>query len=82
MTHIPGMTLEGEPQHVQMGTHVMLNAMVYSAVVVVQMMETAQNAIETIYQRQVKPDNGLKYFILRCMNMLLLYTIIVIYKSV
>ena len=59
MTHISGMTPEGEPQHVQMGTQVMLNVMVYSAVVVVQMMEIAQRVIETIYQRQVKPDNGL-----------------------
>ena len=79
---MPGMTLEGEPQHVQMGTQVMLNAMVYSAVVVVQMMEIAQKVIETIYQRQVKPDNGLKYFILRCMNILLLYTMIVICQFV
>ena len=49
----------------------MLNVMVYSAVVVVQMMEIAQKVTETIYQRQVKPDDGLKYFILRCMNILL-----------
>ena len=65
-----------------MGTRVMLNMMVYSAVVVVQMKEIAQKVIETIYQRQVKPDNGLKYFILRCMNILLLYTMIVICEFV
>ena len=60
----------------------MLNAMVYSAVAVVQMMEMAQKVIETLYQRQVKPDNGLKYFILGCMNILLLYTMIVICKFI
>ena len=46
----------------------MLNVMVYSAVLVVQVMEMAQKVIETIYQRQVKPDNGLKYFFGGCMN--------------
>ena len=60
----------------------MLNVMVYSAVALVQMMEIAQKVIETIYQRQVKPGNGLKYFILRSMNILLLYTMIVICKFV
>ena len=60
----------------------MLNVMVYSAVVVVQMMEIAQKVIETIYQRQVKPDNGLKYFILIYMNILLLYTMLVMCKFV
>ena len=79
---MPRMTLEGEPQHVQMGTQVILNAMVYSAVVVVQLMEIAQKVIETIYQRQVKPDNGLKYFILRYMNILLLHTMMAMCKFV
>ena len=39
-----------------MGTWVMLNAMVYSAVVVVQMMKTVQKVIETIQYRQIDLD--------------------------
>ena len=80
---MPWITLEGEPQHVQNGHTSDVECMiVYSVVVVVQIKEIAQKVIETIYRRQVKPDNGLKYFILRCMNILLLYKMIVICKFV
>ena len=37
-----GMTHRWESQHVQIGTQVMLNAMAYSAVIVVQMMKIVQ----------------------------------------
>ena len=42
----------------------MLNAMVYSAVVVVQMMKIVQRIMGTVYLGQVKPDTNLKNVIL------------------
>ena len=51
---MPGMTHRWESQHVRIGTQVMLNAVVYSVVIVVQMMKTAQDSYETLCQRQVK----------------------------
>ena len=60
---MPGMTHRWESQSVRTCTQVIMNAMVYSAVIVVQMMKTAQDSYETVCQRQVKPDNGFKKFI-------------------
>ena len=50
---MPGMACRWESQH-----DVMLNVMVYSAVIIVQMIKTPQDSYETVCQRQVKPDNG------------------------
>ena len=44
---MPGMTHRWEPQIVQIGTWVMLNVMVYSAVIVMQMMKMSKEYIHS-----------------------------------
>ena len=66
VTHRPGMTQE-EAHNWYRWAQVILNAMIYSAVIVnVEDADSSKRFIETIWEKQVEPDNGFKKFIFFC----------------